>query len=225
MILPPLPVNLPARQPAPQWGPLNRPWMHTRWAWWTFFAVGMFGAWAMSDCDGTSNTSFVAPASGEQFQITPTGSEKQVGAKSSAIIGHPRVVDGDTLAFGTTKVRLFGIDAFEHKQTCATGQPDSPDFPCGQVAMDAMTKAIGDKDVVCNPISVDRYGRTIAVCRNVDDALDLGAFMVRSGLAFAYDEYSTWYDAEQALAKADGYGAWVSKDVEPPSQWRKEHPQ
>ena len=34
------------------------------------------------------------------------------------IVGHARVVDGDTLAIGDQRVRLFGIDALEASQTC-----------------------------------------------------------------------------------------------------------
>ena len=34
------------------------------------------------------------------------------------ISGKARVVDGDTIYVGSTKIRLFGIDAPEQKQTC-----------------------------------------------------------------------------------------------------------
>ena len=35
------------------------------------------------------------------------------------ITGKPRVVDGDTIHIGKTKIRLHGIDAPEMKQECA----------------------------------------------------------------------------------------------------------
>ncbi len=36
------------------------------------------------------------------------------------VTGNARVVDGDTIHIGKTKIRLHGIDALEMKQTCAT---------------------------------------------------------------------------------------------------------
>ena len=38
------------------------------------------------------------------------------------ITGKPRVVDGDTIHIGKTKIRLHGIDAPEMKQTCRTSK-------------------------------------------------------------------------------------------------------
>ena len=39
-------------------------------------------------------------------------------AQAADLLGVPRVVDGDTLAIGATKVRLEGIDAPETDQIC-----------------------------------------------------------------------------------------------------------
>ena len=45
------------------------------------------------------------------------------GAQAADLAGLPRVVDGDTLVIGGTRVRLVGIDAPETDQFClnATG--------------------------------------------------------------------------------------------------------
>lgn len=57
------------------------------------------------------------------------------------LVGHARVIDGDTLAVGRVRVRLWGIDAAEHaapggpEATAATrgGWPWPPCHRCGTV--------------------------------------------------------------------------------------------
>lgn len=44
--------------------------------------------------------------------------------------GFPKVVDGDTLDFSGTRVRLFGIDAPETKQSCTASK--GGEYMCGE---------------------------------------------------------------------------------------------
>ena len=48
--------------------------------------------------------------------------------------GPARVVDGDSLEIAALRVRLYGIDAPELSQHCASG--DGRDYPCGRDARD-----------------------------------------------------------------------------------------
>ena len=48
------------------------------------------------------------------------------------VTGKARVVDGDTIHIGKTKIRLHGIDAPEMKQTCRTSK--GKEQLCGQLA-------------------------------------------------------------------------------------------
>ena len=57
------------------------------------------------------------------------------------ITGKARVVDGDTIRIGKTKIRLHGIDAPETKQECYR-MDDSP-YRCGEAATDALRVLIG----------------------------------------------------------------------------------
>lgn len=50
-------------------------------------------------------------------------------AIAETLTGAPRVVDGDTLEFGSERVRLYGVDAPESKQSCK--DRSGKDFPCG----------------------------------------------------------------------------------------------
>ena len=57
------------------------------------------------------------------------------------VTGNARVVDGDTIHVGNTKIRLYGIDAPERKQTCTAG---GKEWSCGQEASKALLVAIDD---------------------------------------------------------------------------------
>ena len=60
--------------------------------------------------------------------------------------GSPRVIDGDTIEIASTKIRLFGIDAPESKQTCFA---DKSEYACGEAAAQALRDLISDREVRC----------------------------------------------------------------------------
>lgn len=125
-------------------------------------------------------------------------------APSGPLLGHARVIDGDTIAIGETRIRLEGIDAPESAQTCQRKWFGS--WACGTAATAALASMIGDKPVTCEPRGLDKYGRTLATC--FVDGRDINAEMVRRGYAWAFVKYSTSYVKEEAAAKADGLGIW-----------------
>lgn len=110
--------------------------------------------------------------------------------------GKVRVVDGDTLDVGKTRVRLHGIDAPERGQPCTTltGQ----NWGCG----DWVTRQVRDRyqgaQARCEAIDRDRYGRVVARC--FVNGLDVGRGLVSDGLAYAYRKYSDDYDLEEKSA-------------------------
>jgi endonuclease YncB( thermonuclease family) len=63
------------------------------------------------------------------------------------ITGKPRVVDGDTIHIGDTKIRLHGIDAPEAKQECY--RVDGSPYRCGEASTDALRALIGADPVGC----------------------------------------------------------------------------
>ena len=70
-------------------------------------------------------------------------------APSGPIVGDVRVIDGDSIVVGTTRVRLEGIDAPETAQTC--GRKWFGSWPCGTAATEALARLIGSKPVRCEP--------------------------------------------------------------------------
>ena len=63
----------------------------------------------------------------------------------------------------------------------------------------------------------DRYKRTLALCQANGE--DLGARLVRDGLALAYRRYSGLYLTPEADARAAGRGLWAGRFT-PPEVWR-----
>ena len=60
-------------------------------------------------------------------------------AAAEQIIGHARVIDGDTLEVRGTRIRLHGIDAPELQQQCRReGASAALTYPCGQEAKAAL---------------------------------------------------------------------------------------
>tara|TARA_B110000046_G_scaffold114266_1_gene121523 strand:- start:164 stop:952 length:789 start_codon:yes stop_codon:yes gene_type:complete len=132
------------------------------------------------------------------------------------ITGSPRVVDGDTIHIGKIKIRLWGYDSPEQKQTCTI---KSKPWNCGQAATEHLKKFIGDNPVTCVQKDKDRYGRIVAKC--AVGTLDIGAEMVEVGLAIPYWKYSgKYYTQSYKEARGLGRGMHAGTFIEP-WVWRK----
>lgn len=133
-------------------------------------------------------------------------------AKPKVLTGHAKGVDGDTLVLDGTRIRLFGVDAFEWNQTCGK-------FDCGAQADRALDLLIASGDVTCERQATDPYGRTVAICKT-SSGVDIGGSMVRQGLAVAYRAFSLNYLPDEQYAKAHRAGAWAY-GFQSPVQFRR----
>ena len=125
------------------------------------------------------------------------------------------VYDGDAIEIEGQRARLYGIDAFELSQTCldAGGRP----WRCGIAANAALAERIEGQALQCVVLDEDRDGWYVSRCVG-EDGTDLGAYMVRSGLALAdRDDYL----ADEADARRRRAGAWEGQFM-PPWQWRSD---
>lgn len=134
-----------------------------------------------------------------------------------AFSGVPRVVDGDTIVVGDKRVRLYGIDAPESKQSCKNSA--GAQFTCGLDAGEKLKAKIGGDTVRCVQRVKDQYGRIVAVCST--PKFELNEWMVKEGLAVAYRQYGKEYVGVEEEAKAAKRGIW-SGEFDVPSDWRKE---
>ena len=69
------------------------------------------------------------------------------------VSGQARVIDGDTLEIGGTRIRLFGIDAPERGQSCRAGGELRV---CGGLARLRLEERIAGRKVVCEEKDRDR---------------------------------------------------------------------
>jgi endonuclease YncB( thermonuclease family) len=134
------------------------------------------------------------------------------GALADNLVGQASVIDGDTLEIHGAHIRLWGIDAPESSQLCR-GE-DSSQYRCGAQAANDLSAFIARRPVSCVPLSLDRYGRSVATCSV--DGVDLGEWLVRNGLALDWPQYSKGrYNAAQRDAEHAGRGIWKGSYVEP----------
>ena len=132
------------------------------------------------------------------------------------IKGKPRIVDGDTIWIGPTKIRLHGIDAPESKQTCK--KADATEYRCGEFATFVLAEIIEKHWVTCKGEMIDRYKRRISVCYS--KSYDINAEMVKRGWAVAYRRYSEDYIDEEEFARNNKVGMWQGKFIKP-WDWRQ----
>ena len=116
-----------------------------------------------------------------------------------AIIGRASVIDGDTIEIHGQRVRLWGIDSPEGRQTCTRA---GEAFRCGTEAANQLAVFIGAQPVTCVPKGrPDRYRRIVARCAvtslceeadcsNPTFRRDLGSWMVGSGWTVDHPQYS-----------------------------------
>jgi endonuclease YncB( thermonuclease family) len=137
--------------------------------------------------------------------------QQVTGEAVSASPGAARAVDGDSLVINGERVRLWGIDAPELKQTCLA---DGATVPCGALAHGRLQDLIRGRRVDCAGIGKDRYDRLLAVCRT-EGALEINATLVREGHAYDFGGYAS----EEAQARAARRGVWAG-DNERPKAYR-----
>jgi endonuclease YncB( thermonuclease family) len=131
-----------------------------------------------------------------------------------------RAADGDSFMIGPRKLRLYGIDAPELKQTCsdAAGQA----WRCGAAAHGALITLLAQPGLTCQANAQDRFGRSLATCSAINTA-DIAAVQVRSGMAVS-NEFNGMreYGAEEDEARAAKIGIWQGS-ITGPKEWRASH--
>ena len=127
-----------------------------------------------------------------------------------------KIIDGDTIILNSEKIRFYGIDTPEIKQTCTDNYGHA--YSCGVRAKLELEKIIGSRKVSCVKKTKDRYKRSISIC-SVDEN-DINSLMVKRGWALAYRKYSKKYVKDEAIAKLNNAGMWSGKFMVP-WKWRR----
>jgi endonuclease YncB( thermonuclease family) len=109
--------------------------------------------------------------------------------------GRASIIDGDTIAVGNARVRLFGMDAPELSQ------------PGGAAARGHLIRLAGGREVSVHPLDVDCYGRIVARVRL--DTVDLSKRMVEEGFAVAMTDWHLDFAFAEWRARRRGLGLWA----------------
>ena len=117
------------------------------------------------------------------------------------------VIDGDTLARGDWRIRIYGMDA-----------PES-DQPGGSQATEQMRTLVEGKTLHILPKDVDIYGRLVARVRT--GQYDVGAEMVKSGHAVATSDFTRAYSSAERDARKTRSGLWKTGAITDPKAWRE----
>ena len=123
--------------------------------------------------------------------------------QAASISGKARVLDGNTLALGAQRVRLFGIAAPEITQNCTLA---SKVWACGADVATALHIQVGEQVVNCDERGIDATKTVTAVCKV--GTLDLGDWMVRNGWARADRRASMMYVSAEIAARKAQVGLW-----------------
>lgn len=153
----------------------------------------------------------VQPETPQLLAVQPVTPAQPAGNQREPIVGQAVALDGDTLQIGLVRVRLYGVDAFEAEQRCGPNPNEAT--RCGAAASHAMARLVATGETICAPRDVDAYGRLVAVCRV--GATDLGATLVREGLALAFRRYALDYVPDENAARLARVGAWAAGFVAP----------
>lgn len=132
------------------------------------------------------------------------------------LIGSAVVVDGDTFDLDGKRIRVWGVDAIESSQRCFIG---TRGWDCGAEATKALKDRLEGEQVECAAQYNDHFGRTVAKCTVKGE--DLGAWLVKTGMAVDFPRYSNGaYAAQQNDAQYRKVGIWRG-EFEMPWDWRK----
>ncbi|TLD95398.1 thermonuclease family protein [Helicobacter jaachi] len=125
-----------------------------------------------------------------------------------------KVADGDTLTLQNNenqkiKIRLYGIDAPESKQSYGK---EAKDFLLTLCPLKSQAQVML-KDT-------DKYQRIVGIvfCNDID----VNAQLVKNGYAWAYDGYSLAYKHYEIQAKLESKGLWSEPNPIRPSDFRKD---
>lgn len=148
----------------------------------------------------------VLPQQARPYVSADTANESALkGRHNQRLAGKARVIDGDTLEIGGSRIRLEGIDAPEINQVCRTSKGGN--WHAGKLAANALNQWVKGRTVQCHAVGRDGYGRLLGNCRV--GGTNLNAAMIRNGLAWAFVKYSKTYVHDEATARRGRVGLWA----------------
>jgi endonuclease YncB( thermonuclease family) len=143
-------------------------------------------------------------------------------AAQEVVSGAAKVVDADIVMVDKQRVILWAVDAPERPQKCFVGDLL---WDCYGAARQALGELIGSGEASCTlqPGEPDKFNRRYGVCTSAGK--DIGAELVRLGMARAFLEQGEDYVAQEEQAKAAGLGVFQpGAKIDAPWEFRKTDP-
>jgi len=119
--------------------------------------------------------------------------------------------DGNVVRLNGTDWRLHGVDFPDADQVCADG------WRLGDAARAAVRQLTEGATVDCKITTKDQYSRPVASC--LVNGQDLGATLIRRGLAWASLRYTWRYVIDDWMAWLNGEGLYGHR-CDKPWEWR-----
>jgi endonuclease YncB( thermonuclease family) len=138
------------------------------------------------------------------------------------VSGAAKVVDADIIMVEKQRVILWAVDAPERPQKCFVGDLL---WDCYGAARQALGELIASGEASCTlqPGEPDKFNRRYGVCTS--GGKDIGAELVRLGMARAFVEQGPDYTAREEEAKAAQIGVFQpGAKIDAPWEFRKTDP-
>lgn len=145
------------------------------------------------------------------------------GAVAQEVVtGAAKVVDADIIMVEKQRVILWAVDAPERPQKCFVGDLL---WDCYGAARQALGELLASGEASCTlqPGEPDKFNRRYGVCTSA--GRDIGAELVRLGMARAYGEQGPDYVAQEEEARVAAIGVFqAGAKVDAPWEFRKTDP-
>jgi endonuclease YncB( thermonuclease family) len=144
-----------------------------------------------------------------------------LAADGDVVSGPVRAIDADIIMVNDQRVILYGVDAPERSQFCFVGNKK---WGCWDAAMSALRTILEPGTASCTLSGEpDPFNRRYGVC--TVDGKDVGAELVRSGMAMAFLDQGDDYAEIEQQARTAEVGLWQPRaKVDAPWVWRKRNP-
>ena len=191
--------------------------------------MALAAALLMLSCGCQLKTESRPPTGGSRLAASVTGCLS--GSDSVKVfLKVSRVIDGDTfegrMTVNTKEAYNPGVNPWAYELTKIVIRINGIDAPergqyYGDVATLHLQWLISGKAVGLKLKQKDMYGRWIATA--YQDGADIGAEMLKEGLAWHYKEVdgNALYAQLEAEAKLAGLGLWCDDRAVPPWEWRR----
>lgn len=153
----------------------------------------------------------VLAAIAERWQGPKQGQKTAEMPVNGQVMGHPKLVDGDSFFLDGDEVRMVGIDAPEGRQNCTR---EGKAWACGEAAKRELARLIGGRPVSCDATERDQHQRLLSRCKA--GGIELNRQMVANGFAVSFGRF---YQREEQDARQQRRGIW-SSEFDRPQDWR-----